>query len=89
MDPLAQSLNRIASSTARESRAIFRGNVETIEEDGSANVRLPNGGLINLQPSILVQFSLQQPVAMLRAGNGFEILTQSAYYGGLGAPIDP
>ena len=86
---LARAASMMAARAARQTRATWRGNVSSVNADGSALVKLPNGGIIKVQPSNLFEFADGQSVSLLRNGPQFEALGPSAYQGGLGAPFDP
>lgn len=86
---IARAMSMISGRAARATRATWRGNVDTVNEDGSANVKLPNGGVIKVQPSNLFDFTDGQSVTLLRTGSQYEAMGPSAYQGGLGAPFDP
>ena len=85
---LARAASIISARAARQTRATWRGNVDSVNGDGSANVTLPNGGVIKVQPSNLFDFADGQSVSLLRTGSQFEVLGPSAYQGGLGSPFD-
>lgn len=85
---LARAASTIAGRAARLTRATWRGNCTEVLEDGSAIVQVPNGAKLKIDPSNLFSFSTGQSVALLRAGNQYEVLGASAYQGGLGAPYD-
>ena len=77
-----------AYRAARATRATWRGNVSAINPDGSAQVKLPNGGVVKIYPTNLFAFSTDQSVTLLRAQGKFEVLAPSAYQGGLGSPFE-
>lgn len=86
---IARAARRIARREARESRATWRGNVKSVNSDGSAQVTLPSGAEIKIYPSNLFPFNTDTSVTLLRTGRGFEVLGPSAYQGGLGSPYAP
>lgn len=85
---LARAAHMLTGRAARATRATWRGNVESVNADGSANVTLPNGASIKVQPSNLFDFSDGQSVTLLRTGRQYEAMGPSAFQGGLGAPFD-
>lgn len=87
---IARAAKMIAHQEARRTRATWRGNVDSVNSDGSAQVTLPNGGEIKVASSNLFTFSDGQSVTLLRnRSNLFEALGPSGYQGGLGSPYDP
>lgn len=82
---IARAASDIMYQAARETRATGRGNVSSVNEDGSAVVILPNGGTTTIQPVSQYQFARGQSLVLFRTGNNFEAAGPSGYSGGRGA----
>lgn len=61
----------------------------SLNEDGSANVTLPNGGTTKVAANSLFEFAAGQSIVLWRTGNNYEAMGPSAYPGGRGAPFAP
>lgn len=86
---LARAVNTLVHQAARQTRATTRGNVDTVNEDGSAEVILPNGGVATIQPTQQRQFAPGQSIVLFRTGNNYEMAGASGYSGGKGALFEP
>lgn len=82
---LARNIGAAAHNAARETRAIRRGVVDSIRDDGRAVVTLPNGAKVIRGNSGLHTPSAGEGVVMVRSGQAEEILSSSAYGGGFGS----
>jgi len=82
---LARSIGAASYHAARETRAIRRGVVDSIRDDGRAVVTLPNGAKVIRGSSGLHTPSAGESIVMTRSGQAEEILSSSAYGGGNGS----
>lgn len=85
---VARAAKQILGYEARRTRATTRGNVQSVNADGTAQVIFSNGGVHKVSPRFGQTFSEKTSVALVRTGNGWEVLDLSAYAGGLGSPFD-
>lgn len=93
MDPrqAARFLQSAADRAAAKTAAIRRANVSEVRSDGRAVVLWSNGAKTLIPPSATpdTPYVDQQALALVRQGGRWEALAQSAYQGGLGAPLSP
>jgi hypothetical protein len=74
---------------ARQTRATTRGNVDSVNSDGSAIVTLRSGAKVKVYSSNLFEFSKDESLTLVQRGGLYEALGPSGYQGGLGSPYDP
>lgn len=86
---LARGIRNASYGAARESRAIRRGVVDSVQDDGRAVVILPNGAKVLRPVSPVHSASQGESVVMARNGGFEEVWATSAYGGGNGSAYDP
>jgi len=82
---LARNIMDSSYQAARATRAIRRGVVDSIRDDGRAVVIYPNGAKVIRGSSGLHDPSAGESVTLSRTGSLEEILCSSAYGGGNGS----
>ena len=81
----ARFLRDCSDQAARETRALGRGTVESIRDDGRPIILLPTGGrVLSTKPRLSNTMANGQAWNLVRNGNRWEAFAQSAFGGGLG-----
>lgn len=86
---IARAISQASAEAAEETRALDRGNVDSVAEDGRATITLSSGAKIKVRPNNLFAFSENESVTLLRRRGQFQAMAPSAFQGGTGAPFDP
>ena len=86
---LSRAISGASRGAARESRAIRRGVVHSVLDDGRAVIIKPNGAKVIRVVSPLHDPSPGESVVLSHNGSYEEVLTNSRYGGGNGSAYDP